>query len=97
MSMTQPVIVLCTNEVSHEIKVVEICDRYMYSVCIGLNVYTYYDLRRFGKSVDYKPINSRNDGGQQYQDSNPVSPERQEDVFHDQHTLADKQKAMMCP
>ena len=64
---------------------------------IGLNVYTYYDLKRFRKSVDYKPINSRNDGGQQYQGSNAVSRELQielqEDVFHDQHTLADRQKS----
>ena len=75
--------------------------KYATAICIvfviGLNVYTYYDLKRFRKSVDYKPINSRNDGGQQYQDSNPVSrerqTERQEDVFHDQHTLADRQKS----
>lgn len=71
--------------------------KYATAICIvfviGLNVYTYYDLKRFRKSVDYKPINSRDIGGQQYQDSNPVSPELQEDVFHDQHTLADKQKS----
>ena len=75
--------------------------KYATAICIvfviGLNVYTYYDLKRFRKSVDYKPINSRNDGGQQYQGSNAVSRELQielqEDVFHDQHTLADRQKS----
>ena len=38
-----------------------------------------------------------NNGDQQYQDSNSVSRERQtelqEGVFHDQHTLADRQKS----
>lgn len=75
--------------------------KYATAICIvfviGLNVYTYYDLKHFRKSIDYKPINSRDVGGQQYQGSNPVSrerqTERQEGVFHDQHTLADRQKS----
>ena len=75
--------------------------KYATAICIvfviGLNVYTYFDLKRFKESIDYKPIHSRNDGGQQYQGSNDVSRELQielqEDVFHDQDTLADRQKS----